>query len=413
MGKKELVLIGAGKIGRGYMADIFNRAGYQLTFLEYSDALVKALNKQGYYTVFMNSSDDKDSKPTLTKFRIGGYKAYCTETQRQQCLDALAETNYATIHVYPGACESIGHMLGDAIKQRVARNNAEPLDIFMCVNFQGPAKIFKAYAKERLTTEEEKGYLEEKVGFVETMIFRSGENPAQEMLAEDPLCVSVSNTTNWPVDKDAFKGTPPEGVEMNLMGNFEARLVHKIWSGNMTHCSAAYYGKQRGYTYHYESELDPYIHKCSVLAKREADHGICAEYNVSVEEINTGYKKTPSRVDFSKVDTKNRDTLNRIGADPKRKLGRNGRFVGPALLAIKHGKVPFFLTRGAAMGFYFVNPEDAAAVEIQDFIRENGIEKAILKYCQLDPGDKNENFLYQMILGHYYEIGEFDPFDIK
>ena len=43
MAKKELVLIGAGKIGRGYIADLFNTAGYKLTFLEYSEALVQKL----------------------------------------------------------------------------------------------------------------------------------------------------------------------------------------------------------------------------------------------------------------------------------------------------------------------------------------------------------------------------------
>ena len=32
MYKKEAVLIGAGKIGRGYMAYIFHKAGYKMTF---------------------------------------------------------------------------------------------------------------------------------------------------------------------------------------------------------------------------------------------------------------------------------------------------------------------------------------------------------------------------------------------
>ena len=39
MANKQVVLIGAGKIGRGYMADLFSRAGYALTFLEYSPEL--------------------------------------------------------------------------------------------------------------------------------------------------------------------------------------------------------------------------------------------------------------------------------------------------------------------------------------------------------------------------------------
>ena len=55
--KKEAVLIGAGKIGRGYMANIFNRAGYKMIFLDYSDVLVDTMRKQGYYTMFMKHRD--------------------------------------------------------------------------------------------------------------------------------------------------------------------------------------------------------------------------------------------------------------------------------------------------------------------------------------------------------------------
>ena len=46
--EKRLVQIGAGKIGRGYIADLFNEAGYRLTFLDYSPELIKSMNAQGY-----------------------------------------------------------------------------------------------------------------------------------------------------------------------------------------------------------------------------------------------------------------------------------------------------------------------------------------------------------------------------
>ncbi|MBR6822643.1 MAG: hypothetical protein IKM87_05715, partial [Clostridia bacterium] len=34
--KKNLVQIGAGKIGRGYIADLFTEGGFTITFLDYS-----------------------------------------------------------------------------------------------------------------------------------------------------------------------------------------------------------------------------------------------------------------------------------------------------------------------------------------------------------------------------------------
>lgn len=412
MAKKEVVLIGAGKIGRGYMGDVFNRAGYHLTFLEYDENLVHKMREQGYYTVFMTDRQETGSGE-VSSFRIEGYDAFCTETEREACVNAIANTNYATIHVYPGACESIGHMVGDAIKQRKEADNEEPLDIFMCVNFQGPAETIRGYALEQLETEEEKAFLDEHIGFIETMIFRNGGTPTEEMLEMDPICVAMSDNTNWPVDQDAFKGIPPQGVEMALTDNFSARLVYKVWAGNMMHCCNAFYGKPKGYEYYYESALDPYIYKCAALGKLEANHGICEEYNTPVEVLDTNHKGKIAPFAPEKVNTADRDTLNRIGADPIRKLRRNDRFVGPAILSMKHGKIPYFLTRGAAMGFYFENPEDAAAVELQNFIKENGIEKAIEKYCGLNLNDKDENFVYQLILAHYYEIGDVDPFTVS
>lgn len=408
MAKKELVLIGAGKIGRGYMADIFNRAGYKLTFLEYSEELVKKLNAQGSYTVFMSRKQERD----IINFQIGGYTAYCTETEREACLQAIAQTNYVTVHVYPGACESIGHLIGDAVKLRMEQGNTEPLDILTCVNFQDPANIFRGYALERMETEAQRQFLEEHVGFVETLIFRNGGIPTPEMLAVDPICVSASDNTHWPVDKEAFKGCPPEGIEMDLQDNFAARLCYKVWAGNMSHCGQAFYGRLYGYTYLYESSLNPYIFKNNALAKREASFGICTEYQVPQELLDSNKNSKPQRFDPQAVNTNDKDTLNRVGADPIRKLRRNDRFIGPALLAMKHGKVPFFLARGAAAGFYFVNPEDAAACEIQEFIKENGIEKAVEKYCQLDLNNQEENFLYQLIVANYYDLGDYDPVDV-
>ncbi len=407
MAKRELVLIGAGKIGRGYLADVFNRKGYKLIFLEYAEGLVNALKEQGYYTVFMSHDGAPDES-----FRIGGYDIYCTETEYETCVNVLANANYATVHVYPGACESIGHMIGDAIKKRVREGNKEPLDIFTCVNFQGPAKILKDFALERLTTQAEKDYIESNVGFVQTLIYRNGGIPTPEMLAEDPLCVSMSDTTNWPVDKDAFKGAPPEGIDNAVLtDHFEARLVYKVWAGNMVHCMSSYVGKQRGYEYYYQSGSDPYIYKCSALAKLEANHGICSEFNISVDVLDDRKKGKIAPFD-PKAAEGDMDTLNRIGADPKRKLSRGDRFIGPALLCLKHGKTPYFLTRGAAMGFYFVNPEDASACEIQDYIKSFGIEKAVAKYCQLNLSDPLDKQIYELVLMHYYEIGDAFPEEI-
>lgn len=164
MYKKEAVLIGAGKIGRGYMAYIFHKAGYKMTFLDYSDALIRKMNEQGYYTVFMQHREFGHGE--ITDFRIEGYEAYCTQTQYAQCVEVLSHANYATVHVYPGAIQSIGKMIADAAKKRMADGNTETLDVIFVINFLYADELFKKAALEALDTLEQKAYLEKYIGFV-------------------------------------------------------------------------------------------------------------------------------------------------------------------------------------------------------------------------------------------------------
>lgn len=80
---------------------------------------------------------------------------------------------------------------------------------------------------------------------------------------------------------------------------------------------------------------------------------------------------------------------------------------------MQHGRIPYFLARGAAMALYFNNPEDKTSVEVQQCIRENGVEQAIAKYCGLREDDAAEKALAQLITGIYYELGDQYPFDIQ
>ena len=408
MAKKEAVLIGAGKIGRGYLADLFSQIGYHLTFLEYSEELVKKMREQGYYTVNMAHKDAPD-----TIFKISNYDAFCTQTEEEACIKALANTNYGSIHVFPGACESIGHLIGKAIKRRIAEGNQETLDFFICVNFLKPTQMLKGYINEVLSTPEEKAYLEEKIGFSECLVHRNGMVPTPEQLEKDPIAVYAGDTPHLTADVEGFKGEPPAGMNLHLIDKMEGRLTQKIWNVNMQHCCTAFYGRKFGYTYYDESISNLYIVRCRDLAASEANFALCAEFGLTAGEIGDPLAKKKERFDPEKVDHSEKDLLDRIGADPIRKLSKDDRFIGPALCCLKHGRMPYYLARGAAMGYYFENEKDPAACEILAYVAEHGIWDAVTKYSGLSDDEPNEKLLKELIVGHYYEAGEMDPFDIE
>lgn len=407
MSKKEVVLIGAGKIGRGYLAELFDAAGYHLTFLEYSPELTQALREQGKYLIIKRHSDGTHSRVT-----ISGYDAFCTQTEYQQCVDALCRTNYATVHVFPGACESIGHMIADAIRQRTAAGSQEPLDIYICVNFLNSTQIFTKFIEEKLETEAERAYFKEKVGLSETLVQRNGAIPQPEMLAEDPLVCYSSDIDFLPVDADPLKGEPPAGVNFVLKHNVPGWMVHKIWVSNMSHCITALYGQFKGKQFIGESGQDPDVMRCAILAKREANFAVCQECGFTQEQIDADEPESREGYFADNANDNNKDTCLRVAQDMRRKLAKGDRLIGPALACLKHGRMPYFLSRGAALGFYFQNPADPGAVEIGECIKKEGIDAAVAKFCDLSDDVLEERLLKQLIVGQYYELSGMDPFDI-
>ena len=108
-------------------------------------------------------------------------------------------------------------------------------------------------------------------------------------------------------------------------------------------------------------------------------------------------------IDFIVEAPKNRnlkDAFTRVAADPKTKLSRDNRFVGPALLCMKHHILPFYLAKGIAYGFLYRDESDIASIEITNYVKEHGIEKAIEVYCGLT---ENEWELKQLIMAQYKE----------
>ena len=94
------------------------------------------------------------------------------------------------------------------------------------------------------------------------------------------------------------------------------------------------------------------------------------------------------------------DEVVRVGRSPIRKLNAKDRLVGPALLAQQYGLDNSHLAKAIATGYAFDFKEDEQAVEIQNYIAENGIEKAVEKYSGLTEADA----LYQKVIDAYKAI---------
>jgi mannitol-1-phosphate 5-dehydrogenase len=77
------------------------------------------------------------------------------------------------------------------------------------------------------------------------------------------------------------------------------------------------------------------------------------------------------------------DTVKRLAADPRRKLSREDRLIGPTLLARKHGVESKHLVRAIAAGLRYNDPDDPGAVYVQQRIATLGLSAAVREVCGL------------------------------
>lgn len=384
--KKQIVIWGAGKIGRGFVADIFNKAGYELTFVDASKELVEKLKNQGKYTLYNIPGLGEEEKVVIDNF-----SAYCTD-DKEGVSSKLMQTQLMAIVVFPNAFEDTAKFIAGILEEKAEKCSDEPFDILVCANMFHPTVKLNELLRVNLTN---KGieYLEQKVGLIETLVMRIAIEPTEEMKKEDELVVLTNGYPEMPADKTAFKGQLPVSNKIKYSEKIMAEEVRKMYTYNMIHAVFAYIGSQKGFQYVVECTQDEEVREIAIQTLNEVSEGLQKEFGFTPEEMEIWNKRVMKNMSNPIL----KDALNRVGGDPVRKLNNKDRLVGPALLCRKNGIMPYYLAKAIAGAFNYNNTEDASCKIIQEFIKENGIKAAIRNFCGLD----KELELIQLINEHY------------
>jgi mannitol-1-phosphate 5-dehydrogenase len=94
------------------------------------------------------------------------------------------------------------------------------------------------------------------------------------------------------------------------------------------------------------------------------------------------------------------DLVTRVGRSPIRKLGPQDRLIRPAVEAKKAGLSYTYLAKAIAAALLFDVVEDPEAKELQEMIKEHGIQYALKEISQLNQVDN----LTKEIISHYEDL---------
>ena len=170
---KNILIWGAGKIGRGFIADLFNKAEYNLVFVDSNRELIHQLNTQQQYTIInLPSLDEKE------EVIIKDFQAFHTD-EKDQIFQKLKECSILSLVVFPSAFEQVAKDISAIIERRSREKIDRSLDILMSTNICQPSEQFKHYLFKELS-DAGKDYFNRYIGLVDTLIIRMELSPLQK-----------------------------------------------------------------------------------------------------------------------------------------------------------------------------------------------------------------------------------------
>ncbi len=384
--QRTALIFGAGKIGRGFVAEVLAGAGCELYFVDNDDVRAERLNRAGSYTIY------KARRTFYETTTIEGFHVLPVSAEGEIAELMCRRGALVALAIHMKDMEKVSTMLAVAIARKAMETPDEPLDILLCVNHIS-AKATLQRNLEGLLGGAALDYLQERVGIVQTVELVACPDLPESLEERDALGVLTNGYPEMPMDKDAFRGEPPVSPMVRLSRNIEAEAHRKMFTVDAAYATIAYLGARRRYIYLSDALADERIAQAVAGALEEAAVGLCGEYGYREADMRLWNAGVREMIDNPLL----LYTLNRLGTDTPRKVGPQDRLVGPALLCIKHGGMPYQLATAIAHAYRYPADDDIRTRMFLRFVEEEGIETALERYSRL----AMRNLLHRMVRAEY------------
>lgn len=362
------LVIGAGRIARGLIADMLQCSSCDIVFGA-RDATRARLDRAGRYTLELyGKRSDRRVLDRYDSVSLSDAPALQRELEKADAVftavggDAVADV-----------ARGIARPLAAAIPRRDA-----PLNIFLFENTANSAATFRAAMAAELP---DNTGIWERIGVVSCVVDRLVTSVAGGD-SLDLTCCSWNTTT---YDAAAVVGTPPRLWGLVPCRDTDWRRRVKMYMTNMPQAVASALGYLQGRELVNDCFRDANVQAILTGAMAEARDALDAAAGAPCIDVPDSAAYAREFRDYYAADVC-RDPVTRILAEPIRKLQAGERLLGPALLCVEHGLPLINLARGIAAVMLYDNPADADAVKLRRLIETQGAASALAEISGLDAG---------------------------
>ncbi len=386
---KSIVIWGAGRIGRGFIGDLFHQNGYRLTLVDQSQALVDQINSQSSYSVFHADGEKKE------RIEIRDYQALHTG-QKAEIQTVFNQTDLMAVSVFPQHFEQVALQIQSHLLARREEVGDKPFNILLCTNLIHAGPKFEGLLTSGLSNDD-RAYFKKTVGVIETLVIRICPEPPDEIRKEYPLVVWTNGYPELPIDVNSVKGDMDFIPSLRLVNNMRAEEIRKIYTYNMCHAVLSYHGHFLKYNLLVECLADPKIREEALGTLGEVSTALQMEYGFTEDEMQGWINGVLSQTNNPIIG----DTVLRSAADPVRKLQREDRLIGPLLLCRKNDIEAPHLIQAIGAAYHFHDQADEPSCQLQQFIEQGGIENTIHQISQIDT---TEDDIIRKIINAYHRL---------
>ncbi len=370
---KKAVIYGAGNIGRGFIGQLLTMSDYEVAFLDINKEVIGKLSEDRQYPITIVSNDGNEEIFVKNVYGIDS-------SVEENAIKAIFEADIMSTSLGVNVLRFVAKTLAKAIEMRIEAKRP-PLNILLCENLID-ANIYLKNEIFKYLKEETKAVFDQNIGLVEASIGRMVPVlPKKE--GDNILRVAVEEFDVLHLDKDGFVGELPEIYNTRLCTPFNLYIQRKLFIHNMCHSVTAYLGA-REYEYISEAientDIKYIVEQLGVTSAR----AIALENGGDALELIDFLNKLLYR--FYNKELK--DTIERVGKDPIRKLKAIDRITGAFNLARKHGLDTTFNLIAFAAALIFRKDADDASKAVNDDYKALGAKATLKKYTDVDFTDE-------------------------
>ena len=377
---KNVIIVGAGRLGKGFMGETFYNAGWKITFLDNDPRVIQELNRTHTYEVSVHTT-----KRVFTN-TIKNYDAYLVDDY-EHVLKAFLKADLLMLPLYPSDFPAAANELAVYFNQQFKVDPTAKKTLICLTNKNHLINQITQGFRSHLADDEVRNWFDQNVVIRDSIVRRSTD--ADSNYATKLVTTAVASLIiQGPVYSDFS-----DVKWLDVRDNVEMLKDIKVFTINGPHATTAYEGYLQGYDDIAKAETDEKVHQLVQGDHDETIEAVLYEYPVTRDQIRELEYLPAAKDEMS-------DSIYRVGFDPIRKVGKNDRLMGVINLCEKYHLPYTAHVKALAAAFAYDEPRDSQAMKIQADIKEMGITKTISKYIERP----TTNTVVQQIAAEYDKI---------